>query len=251
VAASANARAFAAMTGRTGAPWKYGKTARSRVRASVRPGPGRTMAATPPDMMRPPRGPESCRWVQPGGSWAAWRGLGGRRGGPGPQAGRDQPGEVRDVGHQQGADAVGDGPEAGEVDGARVGGGTADDQLRAVLGGERGDLVVVDAALRVQAVVDRGEVGARVGDAVAVREVAAVVEAHAEHDVAGGEEGGEDGVVGGGRRVRLHVGVLGAEEGAGPVDRQLLDGVDRLAAGVVAGARVALGGDVHRGGRQA
>ncbi len=42
-------------------------------------------------------------------------------------------------------------------------------------------------------------------------------------------------------RVRLHVGVLGAEQRLGAVDRELLDHVDVLAAAVVALARVALG----------
>ena len=41
--------------------------------------------------------------------------------------------------------------------------------------------------------------------------------------------------------VRLHVGVLGAEQGLRPGDRQRLDDVDLLAAAVVAPARVALG----------
>ena len=41
--------------------------------------------------------------------------------------------------------------------------------------------------------------------------------------------------------VRLHVGVLGAEQRLDPVDRELLDDVDVLAAAVVAPARVALG----------
>ena len=42
-------------------------------------------------------------------------------------------------------------------------------------------------------------------------------------------------------RVRLHVGVLGAEQRLGAVDRELLGDVDVLAAAVVALARVALG----------
>ena len=41
--------------------------------------------------------------------------------------------------------------------------------------------------------------------------------------------------------VRLHVGVFGAEQRLDPVDRELLDHVDVLAAAVVAPARVALG----------
>ena len=50
-----------------------------------------------------------------------------------------------------------------------------------------------------------------------------------------------DGGVGRGARVRLHVGEAGAEERLDPVDGELLDHVDVLAAAVVALARVALG----------
>ena len=50
-----------------------------------------------------------------------------------------------------------------------------------------------------------------------------------------------DGGVGLGAGVRLDVGVLGAEQRLGPVDRQLLADVDELAAAVVALAGVALG----------
>ena len=65
-----------------------------------------------------------------------------------------------------------------------------------------------------------------------------------------------DGHVGLRAAVRLHVGVLGAEQLLGPVDGQLLDDVDVLAAAVVAPAGIALGvlvgqhaaGGLHHGG---
>ena len=47
--------------------------------------------------------------------------------------------------------------------------------------------------------------------------------------------------VGGGAGVRLHVRVLGAEQGLGALDGELLGDVDELAAAVVAAAGVALG----------
>ena len=53
------------------------------------------------------------------------------------QPGGDQPGEVRHVHHEVGADFVGDLPEPGEVELARVGRPTGDDQLRTVLVGLR------------------------------------------------------------------------------------------------------------------
>ena len=57
----------------------------------------------------------------------------------------------------------------------------------------------------------------------------------------GSQQAEVDGVVGLGAGVRLDVGVLGAEERLGPIDRQLLGDVDLLAAAVVAAAGVALG----------
>ena len=55
-----------------------------------------------------------------------------------------RPGDVGDVGHHQRAHLRGDGGDALEVDGARIGRGAADDQLGLVLGGETGQRVVVD-----------------------------------------------------------------------------------------------------------
>ena len=63
----------------------------------------------------------------------------------------------------------------------------------------------------------------------------------AQDGVARLQQGEHGGGVGLGAGVRLHVGVLGAEQGLDPVDGQLLDHVDVLAAAVVALARVALG----------
>ena len=96
--------------------------------------------------------------------------------------------------------------------------------------------VLLAHAVRVDLVQAAGDV-----ELHAVREVAAVVELHAEDAVARLEEGVVDGVVGLRAGVRLHVGVLGAEQLLGAVDGQLLRDVDELAAAVVALARVALG----------
>ena len=84
-----------------------------------------------------------------------------------------------------------------------------------------------------------------------VREMAAVVERHPHDRVAGLEHRHVGGVVGLGACVRLHVGVLGAEQLLGAVDRQLLGDVHLLAAAVVAAPGVALGVLVgqHRSGR--
>ena len=78
-------------------------------------------------------------------------------------------------------------------------------------------------------------------DRRAVGEVAALVEAQAHHRVARLEQGQVDGHVGVGAGVRLHVGVLGAEQRLRPLAGQVLDLVDDLVAAVVALARIALG----------
>ena len=74
-----------------------------------------------------------------------------------------------------------------------------------------------------------------------VAEVAAVGQREAHDRVARLQQRVVDGRVRLRARVRLHVGVLGAEQLLGAVDRQLLDDVDVLAAAVVAAPRVALG----------
>ena len=56
----------------------------------------------------------------------------------------DEAGDVGGVDDEQRADLVGDGPEGGEVDDARVGGGPGDDGLGPLGGGQVGDLVVVE-----------------------------------------------------------------------------------------------------------
>ena len=106
------------------------------------------------------------------------------------------------------------------VDDAGVGGGAGDDHLRALVLGARsrtwsksmrsslGGHAVGDEVVEPAAEVDRRAVG----------EVAAVVEAQAEDRVARLEQGEVDGDVGVGARVRLHVGVLGAEQRLGPLD---------------------------------
>ena len=173
------------------------------------------------------------------------RGGGGdvRKGhGAGVAAGGHEAGDVGHVHHEGGAHGMGDLGEALEVDDARVGRGTGDDHLGAVLLGERRHGVVVNALrLGVHAVGDdvvelAGEVGRR-----AVREVAAVVERHAHDGVAGRGQRREGGVVGLGARVRLHVGKARAEELAGTVAREVLRLVDRPAAAIVALAGQALG----------
>ena len=164
----------------------------------------------------------------------------------------DEAREVGHVDHQLGSDGIGDLAEGGEVELAGIGRPAGDDQLRPVLLGEPRDLVHVDQqALAVDVVGDRVVELAREVELHPVRQVPAVVEGEAEEGVARLHQRGVDGVVRLRSGVRLDVGVLGAEQLLGPLDRQLLGDVDLLAAAVVALARVALGVLVgqHRAGR--
>ena len=118
--------------------------------------------------------------------------------------------------------------------------------------GQPVELVVVDPLVVLPHAVgdDRVEL-AREVERVAVRQVAAVREVHAEHRVARLEQRHVHRHVRLRARVRLHVGVLGAEQRLGARDGGALDDVDELAAAVVAPARIAFGVLVgqHRAGR--
>ena len=61
------------------------------------------------------------------------------------RAARDEPGEMRHVDHEIGADRVGDLAEAREIQDARIGRAAGDDELRPVLARELRHLVDVDA----------------------------------------------------------------------------------------------------------
>ena len=158
------------------------------------------------------------------------------------QASGDEPGEVRHVHHQQRADLVCDLAKALEVELARVRRPARQQQLRATLAGDARDLVHVDhAALAVDLVCgDVVEAPGHVG-LHAVAQVPAVRERQAHDRVAGLQQRVVDGRVGLRAGVRLDVGVLGAEQRLGAVDRQLLADVDPLAAAVVAPAWIPLG----------
>ncbi len=175
----------------------------------------------------------------------------------GVHARRNQPGVVRHVDHEHRADGLGHLGEALEVDAQAVGRGTGDDQLGLVLVRQPLHRVVVDGFMGVQAVADHLEPLAAHVQRHAVRQVAAFGQAHAHDGVAGLQQAEEHRLVGLRAGIRLHVGVRGAEQRLQPVDGQLFDHVDELAATVVALAGVALGVLVgqlralrgHHGGR--
>jgi hypothetical protein len=104
------------------------------------------------------------------------------------------------------------------------------------------ELVVVDGlGVAADLVADDAVELAGEVELVAVGEVAAVGEVEAEDGVARGQQRHVGGGVGLRAGVRLHVGVLGAEELLGAVAGQVLDDVGELAAAVVALAGIALG----------
>ena len=176
----------------------------------------------------------------------------------------DQPGEMRHIDHQSGADLVGDLTHGREVDPARVGRIAGDQDQRSELPGRGGDGVVVE------------QTGGRVGAVAAllehlagdvrpepVREVTAGVQRHSHQALAaelgpqplplrlgqvidvldarltqcghlhpGGQDCPERHQVGVDTRVRLNVGVRGAEQLAGMLSGDRLHLVDVLAAGI-------------------
>ena len=156
------------------------------------------------------------------------------------QAGGDQPGDVGDVRHHLGVHRARDGADALEIDDPGVCRGAAHDQLRAMLGGEPFQCVVVDPlvlpgdAVAHEAIQHAGHV-----QGVPVRQMAAVGQVHPEHGVARLQHREVHRLIGLATGVCLHVGMLRAEQLLGASDGQPLDDVGVLAAPVVPPARVA------------
>ena len=92
----------------------------------------------------------------------------------------------------------------------------------------------------IHAVGDDIEVFAGDIDRRTVRQMAAVRQTHTHHGIAGREQREEDRQVGACARVRLDVGMFGAEELLRAVAGDVLDDVDILAAAVIALAGIAL-----------
>ena len=159
------------------------------------------------------------------------------------QAGRDEAGDVGHVDEEQGADAVGDGRHALEVDDARVGRGAGDDEPGSHASSGLLEGLVVDPGIGLTHAVgmDLVEAAGEV-EGHAVGQVAAVGEVHAHDAIARLEDGEVGRHVRLGAAVRLDVDMLGAgEELQGPRLRQPFGHVHVLTAAVVALARQALG----------
>ena len=208
-----------------GPPWSPGKT----VRLSA-------LACFFLHRINPPRGPRSvlCVVVVTKSQYGTGLGV---------APGRDETGDVCDVGHRHRAVDRGDLGDALEVDRSRIRRGPANDQLGPVLGRQPGHGVIVDRlrlaehAVRIRCCSQ----DARQVQRVAVRQVAAVGQVHPENRVTGFKTREVDPLVGLAARVRLHVGGFSAEQllGAGP--REPFRDVDDLAASVITAAGVAFG----------
>src|SRR5215218_8703234 len=155
--------------------------------------------------------------------------------------GGDETCDVGHIGEQEGTDLVGDLPELVELYDARVGARAGQDHLRLFAHRDLAQLVVVYVAVVADAVVDYRVGAAGEVELHPVGEVAAVGQVHREDLVPRLQERRVGRLVGLAPRVRLHVGVLRAEDLLRPVYGELLDHVHELAAAVVTLARVALG----------
>ena len=154
----------------------------------------------------------------------------------------NQPGEMRHVDHQIGADRVGNLAEAAEIDDARIGRAAGDDHFGPVLARELLHLLEVDAVIIAPHAVGHDlEPLARHVDRRAMGQMAAGREIESHESVAGLHQRHEGGGVGLRARMRLHVGECAAEQLGDALDREPLGNVHELAAAVVALPREALG----------
>ena len=130
----------------------------------------------------------------------------------------------------------------GEVDESRIGAAAADDELWPLALGDSLQIVVIDGLGFLGHAVGNDLVGlAGKVQRMAVREVSAMREIQAKDGVAGLNDRGVGGHVGGRSRMRLHVGMLSAKELLGAVARQVLDHVGEFASAVIALAGIAFG----------
>jgi len=106
--------------------------------------------------------------------------------GIGIQAGGYQARHVRHVHEQVGADRIGNGPEARPIDDARIGREPRDDHLGTMFLSQTLDLIVVnDAGVGDNSVLNRLEEFAREIDLGSMRQMTTVVETHPQNRVAG------------------------------------------------------------------
>ena len=136
---------------------------------------------------------------------------------------------------------ISNGSESSEIDDPWVGRIAADDQLGLVLQRQRTDGRHIEAlGLPVDAVLDDVEPFATDVDRRSMGQMSTVGQIQAHDRVAGLKQSQEHGEIGLGTAVGLNVGPCRTKQLLGPLNRQCFNGVDVLAAAVVALARQAL-----------
>ena len=154
------------------------------------------------------------------------------------QARRDQACDVRHVHEQVGADRIGDGPEARPIDDARIGGKSGHDHFWTMLLRQTLDLIVIDdAGIGDESVLNRLEEFTREIDLGPMGQVTAMIEAHSQNGVAGIEQREIHRGICLGSGMGLHVRVSRAKQLLRALDRQALGNIDEFAAAVVALSR--------------
>ena len=153
--------------------------------------------------------------------------------------GGDEPGKVRHVHHENGADLVGNGAESGKVQMARIRGVARDDYFGSVFERKSAHLVHVHSfGVAAHAVMDEFINFSRSVHRRTVGQVPAVRQVHREDGVAGRGEGQISRLVGLRTGVGLDVGVFGAEQFFGAAHRKRFNLVDHLVAAVIPAPRI-------------
>ncbi len=153
-----------------------------------------------------------------------------------------QAGEMGHIDQEQCSDLVRNLPHAGEVDDPGVGAASADNQLGLFALSNGFEMVVVDPLrLLIYAIKDHAVELAGEAELVPVGQVAAMGQIKTQDGVAGVDDRHVGGGIGLGTGVGLHVGVIGAKKLLGAIPGQVFDHIGKLAAAVVALARIAFG----------
>src|SRR5579859_1553060 len=157
-------------------------------------------------------------------------------------AGGNQPRDMRHVDEQISADGIGDGAETRPVDDARIRRKTGHDHLRAMFLRQALHLIVIDDAGFGHDPVLHGleELTGEI-HLGAVRQMAAMVEAHSEDGISRTQQGEVNRGIGLRSRMRLHIGVCRPKQPLGTLDGQTLGNVDEFTPTVVALAGISFG----------
>jgi len=152
----------------------------------------------------------------------------------GMKTGADETCDVGHVDHEVRGDLLGDLPEAGKIDDARISAGSRNDQFGAVLARQSRNLVEVDLFGVFPDAVRHDVIEfAREAYRAAVREMTSLAKIHAKNGIAGLEDGEEYGHIGLGTGMRLHVRIFRVEEFLGSFLRQSFGHVHKLTAAVI------------------